>query len=101
MTALAEEARRLAPGEVEPKPVDLGAAAAGAWEAVDSSDATLEIEGGTITADPDLLGLPPENLLRNSVEHSSPSNRASPDDSVEHGSTDAEGDESGGRTGPG
>lgn len=92
MTALADEARLLARGEAAPEPVDLESAATSAWAAVDSGDAHLEIQGGTITADPDLLGLALENLLRNSVEHGStgPRSRAR-EDGVEHGSATEDG----------
>lgn len=72
MTALAEEARLLARGDVEAEAVDLSAAAAAAWDAVDTADASLDADAGTVDADPDLLGLLLENLFRNSVEHGGP-----------------------------
>jgi anti-sigma regulatory factor (Ser/Thr protein kinase) len=72
MTDLAGEARLLASGEVDPQPVDLTVAAEAAWTTVETTDATLEVDAGTVEADPELLGLLLENLLRNAVEHGGP-----------------------------
>lgn len=73
MTELADDARLLARGEVDVEPVDLAAAAKRAWETVDAAGATLDVSRveNTVDADPDLLGLMLENLLRNAVEHGS------------------------------
>jgi two-component sensor histidine kinase len=72
MTDLAGDARLLASGEADPEPVDIASAAESAWSAVETTDATLETESATVEADPDLLGLLLENLLRNAVEHGGP-----------------------------
>ena len=73
----------------ETAPVDLDAAAAEAWHAVETGDASLVADSGkTILADGSRLANLLENLYRNSVEHGSTSSRAEPGDSVEHGSTD-------------
>ena len=88
----------------ETLPAALDAVARRAWANVDTGGATLRVETDrTVDADPDRLERFFENLFRNavehgstsplsqvredSVEHSSTSNRASPDDAVEHGST--------------
>jgi PAS domain S-box-containing protein len=72
----------------EPEPVDLAAAAADAWESVETGSATLSVAvDRTVTADPSRLRRLLENLFRNSVEHGSTGNRSETDDSVEHGST--------------
>ena len=47
-------------------------------------------EPDAVAADPERLRTLLENLFINSVEHGSPGSRASPDDSVEHGSLDAD-----------
>ncbi|MDS0299490.1 ATP-binding protein [Halogeometricum sp. S1BR25-6] len=62
-----------------------------AWQNVDG-DATLVNEAeGTVEADARRLQQMFENLFRNSVEHSSTSSRAKPDDAVEHGARQASG----------
>ena len=72
----------------DPAPVDPAAVAERAWETVDTGEATLETDPvGTLPADGDRLRQLFENLLRNSVEHSSTSSRTESDDSVEHSST--------------
>ena len=49
--------------------VSLEALAEDAWEAVDTKDATLTVEAGTVLADRTRLARALENLFRNSVEH--------------------------------
>ena len=52
------------------EPLDLAEIARGAWEVVETDDATLEIEGdGRIQADSSRLRQLFENLFRNSIEH--------------------------------
>ena len=67
--------------------VPLRQAAHRAWSAVGVSEASLDVdeELPTVDGDPERLQRLFENLFRNSVEHGSTSDRASPDDSVEHG----------------
>lgn len=79
LTDLADEAHLLASGEVDPQQVDLGEAATEAWAVTDTPNAQLEAVGGTVTADPDLLALVLENLLRNAVEHGATAARADGD----------------------
>lgn len=69
MESIAADARALARGEVEDAPRDLVDAAEGAWESVETRDATLSVEEGTVVADADLLSLLLENLFRNAVQH--------------------------------
>lgn len=69
MAALAEDARALARGDVEPDDHDLSAAATEAWQTVETADATLDADAGTVRADGDLLALLFENLFRNAIEH--------------------------------
>lgn len=71
MTGLADDARLLARGEVSTETVDLAAAAERAWATIDAGDATLDVArvDDSLDADPDLLALLLENLLRNAVEH--------------------------------
>jgi PAS domain S-box-containing protein len=58
------------------------------WDGVETDSAELVVvDSGSIRADPERLRHVFENLFRNSVEHSSTSNRTQSDDSVEHGST--------------
>jgi len=68
--------------------VDLESEATLAWSQVRTDDASLTVEDGPVTADPEYLRHVFENLFRNAVEHSS----TSPDshahqDAVEHSST--------------
>ena len=74
----------------ETREVRLGSVVEHAWSAVDSSAADLRLVGelGRVEADPDRLQEAFENLFRNSVEHGTTSNRAEPDDSVEHADDD-------------
>ena len=84
LLALARQGRAIE----ETERVDLAGVVEDAWRTTDTRSATLEIEDGaraTIRADPDRLQNVVENLLRNSVEHSSTGSRPSADDSVEHG----------------
>lgn len=84
MLALAREGQSV--GETEE--VALAPVARRAWSNVATNGATLDVnELGAVEADEARLCNLFENLFRNSVEHSSTNNRASPDDSVEHGST--------------
>ena len=72
----------------DPEPVELAEIAADSWETVDTGDAVLEVLADrTVSADPARLRNLFENLMRNSVEHGSTSNRTQSGDSVEHGST--------------
>lgn len=75
----------------ELQPVDLAEVAAEAWRTVDTAGATLDVpdESVTVDADPERLRTLLENLFINSVVHGTTGSRAAPDDSVEHGSTDA------------
>jgi signal transduction histidine kinase len=70
-------------------PVELSAVAGVAWEAVEPTDATLEVtETRTLRADRDRLRDLLCELFRNSVEHGSTGSRSDPHgNSVEHGST--------------
>ncbi|MCU4716756.1 sensor histidine kinase [Halapricum hydrolyticum] len=52
--------------------LDLKAVARGAWEAVETADATLSVEKATIRADRSSLRQLFENLFRNAVEHAGP-----------------------------
>jgi len=74
---------------VETEPVELSSAAEAAWRNVETADATLVSDSEMVlAADRSLLLQLLENLLRNSVEHGSTSNRPEADDSVEHAGTD-------------
>jgi signal transduction histidine kinase len=68
---LADEAERIASGEVEAtESVPLGAVAADAAERVRAPDATVRIDAdGRVQADRGLLALLLENVIRNSAEH--------------------------------
>ena len=68
--------------------VDLDELVEECWKGAGTAETTLRIETErAIRADRSRLKQLFENLIRNSVEHSSTSSRAEPDDSVEHGST--------------
>lgn len=71
LEGLAREAETIAEGEVtETEPVALASAAEDAVERVHASDASIDVDAaGTVRADPRLLTLLLENLVRNSVEH--------------------------------
>jgi signal transduction histidine kinase len=67
-------------------PVDLAATAKSAWQRVPTEDATLSVTADSVVeADAHRLEQLFENLFRNSVEHSSTSNRTASDDPVEYG----------------
>ncbi|WP_222918618.1 histidine kinase N-terminal 7TM domain-containing protein [Natrinema sp. SYSU A 869] len=67
--ALARDGRSV----TDPKPVSLADLAEGAWENVDTGDATLTVASGTtILADADRMTRLLENLFRNSIEHGMP-----------------------------
>ena len=69
------------------EPVPLQTVVEQCWQTVETGDATLELHtSAVVRADPGRLRQLFENLIRNSVEHSSTSSRAGSDDSVEHGS---------------
>lgn len=71
----------------EIRPVAIESAVEQAWRSVQTGETTLETElEGSIMADPTRLQQLFENLIRNSVEHSSTSSRPGSNDSVEHGS---------------
>lgn len=88
MGSVAADARALARGVVDAAPLDLRDTAERAWDAVETREATLSVEEGTIVADADLFGLLLENLFRNSVEHGSRGSRTASDDAVQHGGSD-------------
>jgi len=68
--------------------VDLVAITERCWRNVDTDGATIDLRTDrTIRADRSRLQQLLENLVRNSVEHGTTSNRAQPGDSVEHGTT--------------
>lgn len=70
------------------EPVVFADLVATAWESVDTTGATLVLESTqTILADPHRLQRVLENLIRNSIEHGSTSNRTQSDNNGEHGST--------------
>jgi len=69
----------------ETERVDTAEVVAAAWSTVDAADATLETDDPpTVSADRERLRTLFENLFRNSVEHGSTSNRATPDGAIEH-----------------
>jgi len=71
------------------EPVVLAEIVAAAWESVDTGEATLVVESTrTILADPNRLQRILENLIRNSVEHSSTGSRPGTDDTIDHGRED-------------
>jgi signal transduction histidine kinase len=69
LEGLVTETRALARPQPERERTDLETVATEAWDAVAAEDASLEVEPGTLEADPDLLRLALVNLLRNAVEH--------------------------------
>jgi len=70
----------------EPESVELADLVEDSWENVDTDGATLDIEvESAIRADRSRLGQLFENLIRNSVEHSSTSSRTESDDGAERG----------------
>jgi PAS domain S-box-containing protein len=72
----------------ETEPVDLSSAVTTCWQTVDTAGAALVADVDCrIEASRSQLKQLLENLIRNSVEHGSTSNRTKPGDSVEHGST--------------
>jgi len=87
LLSLARQAKDI--GDLEP--VALETAVVQCWGNVATGDATLNVEldrtDRRIRADPNRLRQLLANLIRNSVEHGSTSNRPEADDSVEHGST--------------
>jgi PAS domain S-box-containing protein len=89
MDALVEDLLALArQGQVvdENEPVALSAAAAEAWETVDTKEATLELADDVVVeADDARFRELLENLFRNAVEHGYTSSRPEADDAVEHG----------------
>jgi len=82
--------RTLRSGDIvsEREPVDIEAALGGVWSETDPPEtASYTVEGALLVeADPDAFQRLLENLVGNSVEHSSTGNRAEPVDSMEHGS---------------
>ena len=70
----------------EADPIDLAGVVADAWDTTDSGGASLVVDDDlpTVSADRERLRTLLENLFRNSVEHSSTSNRTKSGDSVEH-----------------
>jgi PAS domain S-box-containing protein len=83
LLALAREGQSVGRTEA----VDIGPTARRAWEAVETTDAVLDVgDDRTIAADGERLASLFENLFRNSVEHGSTSSRPEADDAVEHGS---------------
>ena len=94
MTEIIEDSLALARGGhkvTEPELLDLETVANSAWQTAGGTDARLVVEDTTeLEADEDRLTRLFENLFRNSVEHGSTSNRAQPDDAVEHGSTQSD-----------
>ena len=77
---------RLDDSDLETTAVDLDACIQSAWEHVSTDDADLVVDTGVeIEANRDHLLQLLENLIRNSVEHGSTSNRTQSGDSIEHG----------------
>jgi signal transduction histidine kinase len=73
--------------------VDLGTAAADAWDSVGTTDAALQVASTIrLRADRGAFVRILENLIRNSVEHASPGSRSWIHDGVDLGSTDARAD---------
>ena len=69
----------------ETEPVDLSSLAVKCWENVETASASLSTDDEiTIMADQSRCRQLLENLIRNSVEHSSTGSRPQADDSVEH-----------------
>lgn len=82
LLTLAREGERVSDTEQ----VDLAAVVESCWLNVDTGEATLAVETDlTLYADESRLQQLLENLMRNSVEHSSTGSRAEPGDAVEHG----------------
>ena len=82
LLTLAREGERVS----ETRPVDLASVVEACWLNVDTADATLAVDADmTLRADESRLQQLIENLVRNSVEHSSTGSRAEPGDAVEHG----------------
>jgi PAS domain S-box-containing protein len=80
--------------EIDPIPVDIEALIRTCWSNVDigrGSRIVVRIDR-QIRADETRLKRLLENLLRNSVEHSSTANPAEPDDGVEHGAKEPDAD---------
>ena len=72
----------------DPEPVDLASTAESGWHNVATETATLDVETDRVAlADEGRLQQLLENLVRNSVEHSSTGSRSQTGDAVEHGST--------------
>jgi signal transduction histidine kinase len=72
----------------ETEPISLATLVQQGWASVSSDDATVELDDdATIRGDQSRLQHVFENLFRNSVEHSSTSNRTRSGDSIEHSST--------------
>jgi PAS domain S-box-containing protein len=73
----------------ETEPISLATLVQQGWASVSSDDATVELDDdATIRGDQSRLQHVFENLFRNSVEHSSTSNRTRSGDSVEDGGSD-------------
>ncbi|AUX08044.1 multi-sensor signal transduction histidine kinase [Halalkaliarchaeum desulfuricum] len=73
----------------ETEPLLLSDLVESCWRTVDTADASLVVETErTIQADKSRLRQLVENVFRNSVEHSSTSNRPQADDAIDHGGDD-------------
>jgi len=82
LRTLAEQGKSVESTEV----VGFGDAVRTAWSHVDTGEATLAVDvDGTVRADESRLLSILENLVRNSVEHGSASNRTRSDDTADHG----------------
>lgn len=88
---VAAEARRLASADIETEKTAMGDAARDAWDRVGTDDGALVVaREGRVEADPELLRLLLENLLRNAVEHGSTGGRTeSIGDGEQSGNDDA------------
>ena len=83
LTTLARESEGVDDTEQVPVPE----VATVSWDGIDAPAVDLELEDAVVEADRSKLRRLLENLLRNSVEHSSTGDRPGADHSAEHGST--------------
>ncbi|WP_254272487.1 sensor histidine kinase [Haloarcula marina] len=71
--------------------VDLESCCRAAWDAVETEDATLDVETNlSVLADPERLQQVFENLFGNAVEHGSTNERPAADGAAEHGATNSQ-----------
>jgi len=71
MARLVDDLETLTDAEtgVDPEPVDLSTAATRAWAGVETGAVNLDVEAGTVEADPDRLDDLLQQLVRNVVDH--------------------------------